>query len=152
MIKIHNFMLHNDLGEEVRAADLSAWAAKQDPWRAFNATKYSWHVNGEKLFREKKSYWVELPDSSGFICFEDYRSNDNCSLLDAYGENRCRLIVPVDLTGYEVPPQAERWFRDIGTYPGGQYGVTAWVERAGDFYFELDYREGRFLWGKEIRF
>ena len=44
------------------------------------------------------------------------------------------------------------WFRNVGTHNEGQFGVIAWIEYAGDFYFELDYHEGKFLWGKEIRF
>lgn len=34
----------------------------------------------------------------------------------------------------------------------GKYGVRAWVEFAGEYYFELDWHAGQFLWGKEVRF
>lgn len=152
MKKVCDFTLLNDYGEEVKAKDLAAWASRQSPWRTFDATGYCWYVEGERFFCRKAAYWVELPDSSGFICFYDNLSNDNCSLLDVYGRERFRLAVPCELTPYEVPPGAEMWFRNIGTHPNGQFGVTAWIEYVGDFYFELDYRGGRFLWGKEIRF
>ncbi|MBZ0134557.1 MAG: hypothetical protein K8D98_01390, partial [Rhodanobacter sp.] len=95
--------------------------------------------------------WI-LPDASGLICFEDYRQNDNCYVLDVYGEFRYRLTVPCELIKYDVPAESKRWFRNVGDYLGGGYGVSAWIESAGDFYFELDYHAGRFLWGKEIRF
>ena len=94
-----------------------------------------------------------LPDASGLICFEPaYDKPDNCYVLDAYGKERYRLRVPWELTPYDVPPSAKMWFRNVGMHMEGQFGVTAWIEYAGDFYFELDYQEGRFLWGKEIRF
>jgi hypothetical protein len=94
-----------------------------------------------------------LPDASGLICFEPtYERPDNCYILDAYGKERFRLRVPWKLTPYDVPPAAKMWFRNIGTHDDGQFGVTAWIEYAGDFYYELDYHEGNFLWGKQIRF
>ncbi|MDW5443188.1 hypothetical protein R6254_11710 [Polaromonas sp. SM01] len=33
----------------------------------------------------------------------------------------------------------------------GIFGVNAWVELGGEYYFELDCRTGEFLWGKEVR-
>ncbi|HET6553642.1 MAG TPA: hypothetical protein VFG49_08900, partial [Dyella sp.] len=111
-----------------------------------------WTVDGQLLSRIRDSYWGQLPDSSGFICFEAVFKPDNCYVLDAYGKERYRLRVPWELTAYDVPSGAKMWFRNVSTHPDGQFGVTAWIEYAGDFYFELDYHEGRFLWGKEIRF
>jgi hypothetical protein len=93
-----------------------------------------------------------LPDSSGLICFESGFTPDGCYVLDAYGKERYTLTVPWELTPYEVPAGAKMWFRNVGTHPDGQFGVTAWIEYAGDFYFELDYHKGCFLWAKEIRF
>ena len=94
-----------------------------------------------------------LPDAMGLICIEPrYDRHDNCYVVDGYGKCKYRLTVPWRLTGYEVPPGAQMWFRNMGTHREGQFGVTAWIEYAGDFYFELDYHEGKFLWGKKIRF
>jgi hypothetical protein len=94
-----------------------------------------------------------LPDASGLICVEPtYSKADNCYVLDAYGKLRYRLTVPCELTPYEIPSTAKRWFRGSSAHHDGQFGITAWIECAGDFYFELDYLAGRFLWGKEIRF
>jgi hypothetical protein len=148
--KISNFTLHNARGESVLASELAQWALRAQ--RPFNVASYSWMVNGKLISRIKNSYWRELPDASGFICFEDDRDTDNCYVTDIYAEQRYRLRVPWKLTPYEVPPGAKMWFRNEGTHNDGKFGVTAWIEYAGDFYFELDYHEGRFLWGREIRF
>jgi hypothetical protein len=148
--KISNFTLHNAGGESVLSSELIGWALKAQ-W-PFNVASYSWTVDGEPFSHTKDSFWEELPDASGFICFESGFKPDNCYILDAYGKLRYRLHVPWELTGYEVPHGAKMWFRNVGTHNDGQFGVTAWVEYAGDFYFELDYHEGRFLWGREIRF
>jgi hypothetical protein len=94
-----------------------------------------------------------LPDASGLLCVEPkYDRRDNCYVLDACGKERYRLSVPWELTNYDVPTDAKMWFRSAGAHSEGKFGLTAWVEYAGDFYFELDYHNGRFLWGKEIRF
>lgn len=150
MSKVDTFTLHNANGESVLAADLIRWGLKEG--RLFNVTSYSWFVDGRPFSCETVAYWTELPDSSGFICFEAEFKPDNCYVLDVYGKERYRLRVPWELTPYEVPSGAKMWFRNVGTHMDGQFGVTAWVEHAGDFYFELDYHEGRFLWGREIRF
>lgn len=49
------------------------------------------------------------------------------------------------------------WFIGLESPPAdGKYGVAAHIEGAGvkfggDYYFELDYHTGQFLWGREIR-
>lgn len=102
----------------------------------------------------------KLPDSSGFICFERDWVPNNCLLLDAYGKERVRLTVPVELSGSTNPDSAKAptSFENVSepyTNPTdgrkGRFGVTAWIEHAGKYYFELDYRTGKFLWGKAIR-
>ena len=154
MSKIERPTLHNALGETVARDELIRWQAPDGSGRPFLPTRFTWVVDGElmELLLSGKLIVRILPDSSGLICFEDNRDTDNCYVLDAYGKERYRLVVPWELTPYEVPPTAKRWFRGPSTHPNGQYGVTAWIEYAGDFYFELDYHAGRFLWGKEIRF
>jgi len=154
MSKVENATIHNDLGESVARDQLIHWGAPDGSLRRFLPTSLTWTVDGEPMcisMRASLNVWV-LPDDSGLICFEGERSKDNCYVLDAYGSERCRLRVPWELTPYDVPSTAKMWFRNIGVHPDGEFGVTAWIEYAGDFYFELDYREGRFLWGKEIRF
>jgi hypothetical protein len=100
-----------------------------------------------------------LPDSTGLIVFEHTRKPDNCLLLDAYGKERMRLSVPWYLTRPNNPesnqPPSNFFHPDKG-YPNpvdgkpGQFGLIAWVEYAGRYYFELDYHTGQFLWGREI--
>jgi hypothetical protein len=103
-----------------------------------------------------------LPDNNGFLRFESgWDRTDNCLLLDAYGKERMRLTVPWQLTAANYPasnaPPTSFWGisePDINPADGkkGEFGVKAWVELAGEYYFELDWRTGQFLWGKEIRF
>ncbi|WP_201313833.1 hypothetical protein [Dyella sp. EPa41] len=154
MNKVELPTLRNALGEAVARNQLINWKPADGSGRPFLPVEISWIVNGRRLsLPMRKGLLINvLPDASGFICFEDDRDTDNCYVLDAYGKERYRLRVPWELTPYDVPPGAKMWFRNVGTHMDGQYGVTAWIEYAGDFYFELDYHEGRFLWGKEIRF
>jgi hypothetical protein len=107
-----------------------------------------------------------LPDHSGFLRFESgWDRPDNCLLLDAYGKERMRLTVPWELTGREIAKDAVMCFKNVSApYVNpkdgkqGQFGVSAYIEGSGsggyaegDWYFELDYHTGKFLWGKEIR-
>ena len=71
-----------------------------------------------------------------------------------------RLTVPWQLTKPQNPESAKppTSFADVsGPYSNpvdgrkGEFGVSAWVEHAGQYYFELNYHAGQFLWGKEIR-
>ncbi|MFA7347131.1 MAG: hypothetical protein WCZ86_05185 [Desulfurivibrionaceae bacterium] len=107
----------------------------------------------------------KLPDSSGFICFEKDYKPDNCVLLDAYGKERIRLTVPWELTGRDISQNAKMFFVGMGgpfddptTGQKGKFGVSACIESADDYffiatdyYFELDYHAGKFLWAKDIR-
>jgi len=152
-------MLHNALGESIPLNDLVKW--EPSPWRAFHSNAVSWLVDGVSYrLEEIESITVTLlPDASGFICFESQRHIDNCRLLDVYGKERIRLTVPYVLTGKDIPADAEMWFRNVSepyvnpqNDKKGQFGVTVWIEYAGDYYFELDWHSGHFLWGKPIRF
>ena len=166
MNKIEKFTLHNALGEMVLALDLLSWASQQSEWKPFNTTKYSWIVAGKEFEADSKtgSWWV-LPDSSGFVCFERSFTPDNCVLLDAYGKERIRLKVPWELTGRDISEDAKMFFVNISgpfdnptTGEKGTFGVSACIESADDYffiatdyYFELDYHAGKFLWAKDIR-
>jgi len=154
--RISGFTMHDDSGHAILKKDWLSWVNKHGGPGDFGVTtSYSWYVDGSYIKVSvdiSRVRWRELPDESGFICFESEFVENNCVVLDAYGVERYRLKVPLELTPYDVPPEAKRWFRGPSTHPDGKYGVIAWIEYAGDFYFELDYHEGRFLWGKEIRY
>lgn len=149
---IENLCIHGDGGEVIPYSDFLEWVKSHG--RGVRETHLSWTIDGEHKELETGALLnvVELPDSSGFICFESQRDTENCYVLDAYGCQRYRLTVPWQLTRYDVPKEARRWFRGPSTHPDGRFGVTAWIEYAGDFYFELNYQAGSFLWGKEIRY
>lgn len=179
MNEIRGFTLHNNRGLSVPDTEVLHWRKyyPRDQASVFGPiTKYSWTVNGRLYEIEKPTgqSWETLPDSSGFICFEDRYAEDNCLLLDAYGEERMRLTVPWELAGNEgVPPELLRagkpkprrmWFIGLAspwvhprTGEPGKLGVTAHLEYGDgpydyhDYYFELDWRAGEFLWGRPIR-
>ncbi|OUL98742.1 hypothetical protein A8M77_30135 [Variovorax sp. JS1663] len=125
--------------------------------------RYTWIVDGVEYERVDNTNHIslrELPDASGFICFESDWKPDNCLLLDVYGNERTRLTVPWQLTRPRNPESAKpptSFARISSPYINpadgkeGRFGVEAWVEHAGQYYFELDYHAGQFLWGKEIR-
>lgn len=162
---ISEFTLHNNRGQSVLDSGLATWMAGSGEFEIFGpVTSYSWKTNGTPVRYsdpESKISLHVLPDASGFIGFEKKRwEPDNCTLLDAYGKERMRLTVPWQLTHPKNPESAKppTSFDNIsGPYINpadgkqGKFGVTAWVEHAGKYYFELDYHTGRFLWGKEIR-
>lgn len=167
---VHDFTMHGSSGHNVLRSKWLDWVAEHQGMEGCSrengfgfgqTTHYSWYVDGRKILvrAESGKYWCQLPDSSGFIIFDDKRDKDNCVLLDVYGKERMRLIVPWELVGREIPETAEMWFRNIdGPYVNpvtgkqGNFGVSAWIEYAGDYYFELDYHTGKFLWGKAIRY
>ena len=162
--KIKKFTLHNNRGQSVLHSDLTKWKSKAGEFEIFGPLEsYSWDVEGICLkFSEniKNVAWTLLPDETGFISFEKGWEPDNCLLLDAYGKERRRLVVPWQLTRQSNPESAKPPTSFTGVSSPyinpadgkvGQFGVTAWVEYAGMYYFELDYKTGRFLWGKEIR-
>lgn len=144
------------------AADLLVWRDPVDGGSIFGPIeKYSWLVDEKEICIGDKGFYLKgLPDASGFIAFESDWKPDNCVLLDVYGKERMRLTVPWEMTGSTHPEsaQAPTSFANTSapyvnpqTGEVGVYGVTAWVERAGKFYFELDYHTGQFLWCRQIR-
>jgi hypothetical protein len=160
---ISNFAKHGSSGVSVLAKDFLKWLETHSSSElGEKIVAYSWNVD-EKYFKRTiditKQYWWELPDASGFICFESEWKPDNCLLLDAYGKERMRLIVPWQMTGSTspesgLPPTSFANISAAYTNPAdgkeGKFGVTAWVEYAGKHYFELDYHSGKFLWCKRI--
>ena len=166
MSKVQTFTLHNDRGQSIEDSELLNWRKHYPDDKAdiFGpVTKYSWLVDGKifEIQKPKGQSWTVLPDSSGFIGFEQERwEPNNCLLLDAWGMERMRLTVPVELTGSLKPESAKAptSFENVSdpyVNPAdgkkGRFGVTAWVEHAGKYYFELDYHTGIFLWGRAIR-
>lgn len=163
--KVKAFTLHNNRGQSVLMSQLSGW---RDPTDESNdifgpVVRYSWSVDDfEFEMRDEKNMISlrELPDSSGFVCFEKPSVPDNFLLLDIYGKKRLRLSVPWELTKPQNPQSAKppTAFVTISSpyinpadEKEGEFGITAWVEYAGMYYFELDYQRGEFLWGLEIR-
>lgn len=167
MPKIEEFMLHNERGQSVLMRNLSLWRDPLDPNNDIfgPVERYSWivaEVQYQKLNRSPRISLHELPDSSGFIGFERGKPSkpDNCILLDAFGKERMRLSVPWQLTKPHNPESAKPPTHfalpsapNVNPADGekGDFGVTAWVEFAGLYYFELNYQTGEFLWGMEIR-
>lgn len=161
MSKVENFTLHNDRGQSVLKKNLLTWVDELNhPSGIFGpVVRYTWIVDGQQHESPRTGYWWEVPDASGFICFESDWKPDNCTLLDAYGKDRMRLTVPWQMTGSTSPEsgQPPTSFENISEpyiNPAdgkqGKFGVTAWVEYAGKYYFELDYHTGQFLWCKRI--
>ena len=165
MNKIENFTLHNNRGDSVLNSNLEKWC---DPTNPSNdifgpVIRYSWVVDGvnyNKYNQPPRLILNELPDASGFIGFEKGWEPDNCLLFDSIGDERMRLTVPWQLTESKNPEsqKSPTSFAGVGapcvnpsTGCLGLFGVDAWVEHAGMYYFELNYHSGQFLWGKEIR-
>lgn len=164
MSKVDAFTLHGETGVEVRSKEFLTWLDMHSPSElGSKIVAYSWMVNGRKFkvpIDISKVSWHELPDSSGFICFESSWEPDNCLLLDAHGQERMRLTVPWQLTRPQnsessKPPTSFARVSGPLVNPAngelGEFGVIAWVENAGHYYFELNFHTGAFLWGKEIR-
>ena len=165
MSKVEAFTLHNNRGQSVLERNLHEWVDPTNPQNDVFAPviRYSWRVDDidYETPRPENRFWYLLPDGTGFICFERGQLKpNNCLLLDAYGKERIRLNVPWQLTRNKNPESAispTHFASDSVPYINptdgkqGEFGVTAWVEHAGKYYFELDYHTGQFLWGKEIR-
>ncbi len=162
MKTIEKFTLHNNRGQKILASDLLRWRDPVTGGDVFGPIeKYSWVVDGNEICIDKQNRWLrELPDASGFIAFESDWRLDNCVLLDVYGKERIRLTVPWQMTGSSHPESGEAptSFANTSapcTHPItgelGVYGVTAWVERSGKYYFELNYQTGQFVWCRQIR-
>jgi hypothetical protein len=156
------FTLHNNRGQKIPASDLLAWKDPATGDSVFGPIeKYSWMVDDQEFFFKLEDVWLRsLPDASGFIAFESDWKPDNCVLLDVYGKERMRLTVPWEMTGSTHPESAHgptsfantsAPYEHPQTGERGKFGVTAWVERMGQFYFELDYHSGKFLWCRQIR-
>ncbi len=120
--------------------------------------KHTWQIHGEIFQRPnlRHDHFQMLPDASGFLLCENVKRSDNLALLDAYGTERMRLLVPWQLTRQPTPHSAAYPSRFIGmttpwdnprTGEVGKFAVLAWVEYAGDYAFELDWHTGQFLWG-----
>ncbi len=161
--KITLFTIYNNRGNLVLRSELLAW---KDPVTGSDifgpVTKYSWMVDGVEFTSPSTGFWRELPDASGFICFESEWKPDNCLLLDAYGKERMRLTVPWEMTGaiHPTASQPPTCFENISepydnpeTGEKGKFGVTAHIADVFGckFYFELNYHTGEFLWCKKIR-
>jgi hypothetical protein len=164
MNKVEGFTLHNDRGQSILARELGSWMTRNGKLEVFGpVVAYSWSVYGIGYERSNEPPSLslhELPDASGFIGFEESWKPDNCLLLDAYGKERLRLTVPWQLTKLQDPQSVKSPTSFVRLSPPyinpadgkeGEFGVNAWVEHAGTYYFELDYHTGQFLWGREIR-
>ena len=175
--KVNSFTIHGSGGFAVLKSKWLDWILEretlsreqsldlvfEDRYGFGEATYYTWLVDSSPVSAPAifGHYWVELPDASGFIVFESKRETDNCLLLNAFGMERMRLTVPVELTKRAIPKTNQMYFCNISapwTEFGGKFGVHAWIEGSGsggylegDWYFELDYHTGRFLWGREMR-
>jgi hypothetical protein len=164
MNTVEYFTRHGESGVAVLDKDYLKWLeAHESSELGSKIVAYSWVVNGKEYMASidiGKLVWHELPDATGFICFESDWKPNNCLLLDAFGKERMRLTVPWQLTRPQNPESAKpptsfanvsEPFVNPNDGKVGEFGVTAWVELAGKYYFELDYHTGQFLWGKEIR-
>lgn len=162
MKTFQKFTLCNTKGQKILASDLLGWRDSVTGSDVFGPIdQYLWFVDGKQICIDKKGCWLRgLPDASGFIAFESDWRPDNCVLLDVYGKERMRLTVPWQMTGSAHPESSQppTSFANTSapcehpqTGKKGIFGVTAWVERMGNFYFELDYHSGQFLWCRQIR-
>jgi hypothetical protein len=127
--------MHDALGHAVLDRDWLEWVGKHGgPGECGEVTHYTWIING-KLYSAPANIasqsWNELPDGTGFILFETKRHTDNCYVTDAYGEVLYRLTVPRELTGPDIPPSDEMWFRNVATHRDGKFDVSAWIEGSG---------------------
>ncbi|MDR0780530.1 MAG: hypothetical protein LBF16_07525 [Pseudomonadales bacterium] len=123
--------------------------------------KHTWEVDGAAYERLNPSndYLKLFPDATGFLLFEKAQRPDNLVLLDVYGNQTRRLVVPWRMTGSENPASGLYPTRFIGlttpldnpdTGEEGKLGVFAWIEYAGDWYFELEPHKGEFLWCRRL--
>ena len=164
MSRVEKMLRHNSRGDSLPEVDFldhfKGWQKDHPSEPVFGPTiRHTWEVEGVLFERlnPRHDYFRLLPDSSGFLLCEKAQRSDNLVLLDAYGHERLRLSVPWQMTGSTNPDSGKYPTRFIGettpwenpaTGEPGHFGVLAWVEYAGDYYFELDYRNGKFLWCK----
>lgn len=158
-----NLLRHNDRHEALPAKDFvshyEVWCRSHPGQPVFGPiVKHTWQVEGQKFERLnlRNDPFYECPDSSGFLLCENTNHANNLVLLDVYGQERMRLSVPWELTRDPTAKSAAYPSRFIGlttpwddpkTGKEGKFAVLAWVEYAGDYAFELDWRTGEFLWG-----
>ena len=164
MSHVKSFTLHGATGTTVLDEKFLEWLQHHKFEELGSAiVAYSWNVEGRHIEMPANTgrvTWRLLPDASGFICFERGYVPNNCILLDAYGKERMRLTVPWELTkaknpASNAPPTCFVGISEPHINPvngkKGRFGVKAWVELGGEYYFELNWLTGQFLWGKEIR-
>lgn len=165
MIKVEAFTLHNGRGQSVLRCALNGWVDEINPGNDIfgPVLRYSWLVGDERYEicdAASDLNLNELPDATGFIGFEAGWKPNNCVLFDVFGKERMRLTVPWKLTRPQNPESAKPPTTFVGVSPPfvnpsdageGRFGVNAWVEHAGTYYFEFDYHTGQFLWGTGIR-
>lgn len=163
-VLVRGLTKHNDRGQSVSFSNFRAWRDPKTGSDIFGPViAYTWHVEEAELRIDDPENRLSLnllPDASGLICFESDWKPDNCLLLDAFGKERMRLTIPWQLTR-EKNPESAKPPTSFASVSGplvnpadgksGEFGVIAWVEHAGHYYFELDYHTGEFLWGREIR-
>lgn len=159
-MSIHNFVEH-----DIRGFDIPEHLSVEDQEKLcpgpFRIHRISWtDSNGHKhTFDSTNLYARVLPDRSGIIFLErpdstgahQIRQHCGAIILNEDGSERCRLEVPIELIQKDVSPTTSRYFAWI-EQSASNFGVTAIIDDAGEFYFELDYNSCRFLWGRAIRF
>lgn len=164
MSRIQSLLNYNDRGHSLPEEDFGEqvriWHLNNPSERIFGPiVKHAWTIEGAKFERinPRNDALALLPDRSGLLLCEKINRTDNLVLLDTHGNERLRLAVPWQMTGSTHTESGRYPTRFIGpttpwenpaTGEPGHYGVLAWVEYAGDYYFELDYRNGKFLWCK----
>ena len=164
MTVVQSFTLHGSSGINVLDAEFLNWLKTHSPDElGAKIVAYSWQVGNQRFevtIDIGGNRWSLLPDSSGFISFNSMRIPNNCKLLDVFGKERSTLNVPWQLTrpknpASNAPPTSFSHTSSPYINPAnnklGEFGVKAWVELAGEYYFELDWKTGEFLWGREIR-
>ncbi|WP_090143274.1 hypothetical protein [Limnohabitans sp. DM1] len=163
MKKVVDFLRHNSRNEVL---PLENSDSHYNEWRKQHPTefvfgpivKHTWQVDGQGYERTnpRNDGLDVLPDQSGFLLCEKLDRNDNLVLLDAYGQEHMRLSVPWQLTRDPHPEMAAYPSHFVGlttpwdnpkTGQQGKFAVLAWVQYAGDYAFELDWKTGQFLWG-----
>lgn len=163
MKKIEKLLRHNRRNEILPQENsdyyYSEWLKEHPGEFVFGPiVKHTWQVDGRNYERlnPRNDGLDVLPDTSGFLLCEKIDRNDNLVLLDAYGKERMRLSIPWQLTRDPHPEMAEYPSHFIGlttpwdnpeTGEVGKFAVLAWVQYAGDYAFELDWKTGQFLWG-----
>ncbi|MDZ7922279.1 hypothetical protein [Rhodoferax sp.] len=160
---VSNLICHNNRGdflpELTFTEDYEVWRRSNPDDPVFGPiVKHTWHVDGVQIERlnQRNDPLYELPDATGFLLCEHVERSDNLVLLDVYGKERVRLAMPWQLTQRPTSQSAGYPSRFLGlTTPWdnpktgqlGKFAVLAWVEYAGDYAFELDWKTGQFLWG-----